>query len=190
MPAGAEAVPDAEAEADADAGSEAESDGAADGEADVAALQGGAPGRQYFNEHPLLDILDLAGASKILRGGAAAALRIAPDASRDVLAIECRLDGDSKLRVYTLLAPHLGATGYGNRAASVLYRRRRTLWAEHGPFGAALVLVDEKQRDAVGRASAGYVGDSDGWQDFARNGAMTPCWRSAPSRKRAIPCAS
>jgi len=38
-------------------------------------------------------------------------LRTAPDARRDVLAIECRLDGDPKLRVYALLAPHLGATG-------------------------------------------------------------------------------
>jgi len=100
-------------------------------------------------------------------------LRIAPDARRDVLAIECRLDGDPKLRVYVLLASHLGATGYGNRAAIVRYRRRRTLWAEQGPFGAALAAVDEKQRDAIGRASAGYGGDSDGWQDFARNGAMT-----------------
>src|SRR6266850_270845 len=100
-------------------------------------------------------------------------LRIAPSVRRDVLAIECRLDGDPKLRPYLLLAPHLGATGYGNRAAVVLYRRRRTLWAEQGPFGAALAAVDERQRDAIGRASAGYVGDSDGWQDFARNGAMT-----------------
>ncbi len=90
-----------------------------------------------------------------------------------MLAIECRLDGDPKLRVYALLAPHLGATGYGNRAAVVLHRRRRTLWAEQGPFGVALAAVDERQRDAVRRASAGYVGDSDGWQDFVRNGAMT-----------------
>src|ERR1700720_1205036 len=57
-------------------------------------------------------------------------LRIAPDTRRDVLAIECRLDGDPKLRVYALLAPHLGATGYGNRAAVVLQRAA----AEHcGP---------------------------------------------------------
>jgi glucoamylase len=100
-------------------------------------------------------------------------LRIAPDARRDVLAIECRLDGEQRLKVYALLAPHLGATGYGNRAAIVLYRRRRILWAEQGPFGAALAAVDEKQRDAVGRASVGYVGHSDGWQDFARNGLMS-----------------
>jgi glucoamylase len=47
------------------------------------------------------------------------------------------------------------------------------LWAEQGSFGAALAAVDERQRDAIGRASAGYVCTSDGWQDFARNGAMT-----------------
>ena len=100
-------------------------------------------------------------------------LRIAPSVRRDVLAIECRLDGDPKLRLYALLAPHLGATGYGNHAAVVMYRRRRTLWAEQGPFGATLWAVDGKQRDAIGRASAGYVGSSDGWQDFHCNGRMT-----------------
>jgi glucoamylase len=100
-------------------------------------------------------------------------LRIAPDSRRDVLAIECRLDGDPKLKLYALLAPHLGATGYGNTAAIAVYRGRRVLWAEQGPFGLALAAVDEMQRDAITRGSAGYVGDSDGWQDFARNGAMT-----------------
>jgi glucoamylase len=59
-------------------------------------------------------------------------LRIAPDARRDVLAIECRLDADPKLRVYVLLAPHLGATGYGNRAAILRYRRRRTCGPSKG----------------------------------------------------------
>jgi glucoamylase len=100
-------------------------------------------------------------------------LRIAPDSRRDVLAIECRLDGDPKLRLYALLAPHLGATGYGNAAEVAVYRGRRVLWAEQGPFGLALAAVDEMQRDAITRGSAGYVGDSDGWQDFARNGRMT-----------------
>src|SRR5499427_1160475 len=106
-------------------------------------------------------------------------LRIAPSGRRDVLAIECRLEGDPKLRLYALLAPHLGATGYGNRAEVVMYRRRRILWAEQGPFGAALAAVDEKQRDAIGRASAGYVGSSDGWQDFHHNGKMTWEYQSA-----------
>jgi glucoamylase len=100
-------------------------------------------------------------------------LRVSPGSRRDVLAIECRLDGDEKLRLYALLAPHLGATGYGNTAVVASHHGRLTLGAEQGPFGAALAAVDERQRDAIGRASAGYVGFSDGWQDFARNGRMS-----------------
>ena len=106
-------------------------------------------------------------------------LRIAPASRRDALVIECRLDGDRKLRPYVLLAPHLGATGYGNIAAVLSRHGRVTLCAEQGPFGAALAAVDERQRDAIGRASAGYVGTSDGWQDFARNGAMTWAYEQA-----------
>jgi len=51
--------------------------------------------------------------------------------------------------------------------------------AHQGPFALALAAVVERQRDAWGRASAGYVGASDGWQDFARNGAMTWEYASA-----------
>ncbi|ACS39698.1 glycoside hydrolase family 15 protein [Methylorubrum extorquens] len=101
-------------------------------------------------------------------------LRISPDPRRDVLAVECSLEsGEPDLRLYVLLAPHLGATGYGNRATVAQHRGRRVLWAERSPFALALAAVDELQQDAIGRASAGYVGASDGWQDFARNGAMT-----------------
>jgi glucoamylase len=99
-------------------------------------------------------------------------LRITPDPRRDVLVIECRLEGESDLGLYVLFAPHLGATGYGNSAGIASWRGRRVLWAERGPFGAAIAAVDEHQRDAFRRASAGYVGFSDDWQDFARNGAM------------------
>lgn len=106
-------------------------------------------------------------------------LRVTPDSRRDVLAVECRLEGDPKLKLYVLLAPRLGATGYGNNAWVVHYRKRGALCAAQGPFGLALVAADEKQRDAFGRASAGYVGDSDGWQDFARNGEMTWEYASA-----------
>lgn len=99
-------------------------------------------------------------------------LRIVPDALRDVLLLEVRLDGDSGLRPYVLLAPHLGGTGRNNFAEVAEYRHHRVLWAEQGPFGLALAVADECQRDALARASAGYVGMSDGWQDFFRNGAM------------------
>ena len=100
-------------------------------------------------------------------------LRVTPDPKRDVLLIECALDGGDDLRLYALLAPHLGATGFGNVAVAEQHRGRRLLWAEQGPFGLALAAADEDQRDAFGRISAGYVGFSDGWQDFAGNGRMT-----------------
>jgi glucoamylase len=102
-------------------------------------------------------------------------LRITPDTKRDVLVIAVELEGDADLRPYVLVAPHLGATGYNNSAAVGRYRGRGVLWADQGPFGMALAAVDAGQRDALGRAGAGYVGTSDGWQDFARNGRLT--WR-------------
>jgi glucoamylase len=100
-------------------------------------------------------------------------LRVAPDPQRDVLLIELHLEGDPGLRPYVLLAPHLGGSGHNNEAAVADYRHRRVLRAEQGPFSLALAAVDERQGDILGRASAGYVGMSDGWQDFSRHGAMT-----------------
>ena len=100
-------------------------------------------------------------------------LRVTPCEHRDVLLIDVALNGDASLRPYALLAPHLGGTGANNRAAVVQHRGRKVLWAEQGPFGLALAAVNLQQQDAWGRASAGYVGNSDGWQDFARNGALT-----------------
>lgn len=100
-------------------------------------------------------------------------LRIAPDPEREVLLIEVALQGDEGLRPYALLAPHLGGDGVGNRAAVVWYRGRKVLLAEQGPFGLALAGVKPDQTPAWGVASAGYVGASDGWQDFAHNGVLT-----------------
>jgi len=99
-------------------------------------------------------------------------LRITPDPQRDVLLIECRLQGDTSLRPYVILAPRLGGTGNNNQAEVARYRGRRVLWAEQGPFGLALAAVDTSQHDAWREASVGFVGYSDGWQDFNRNGAM------------------
>jgi hypothetical protein len=82
-------------------------------------------------------------------------LRVTPDPLREVLLIECTRDGDEALRLYALLAPHLGATGYGNFAAAERRRGRRVLWAEQGPFGLALAAADEEQNDAFSRIRAG-----------------------------------
>jgi glucoamylase len=100
-------------------------------------------------------------------------LRIVPCAQRDALLIDVVLTGDPALRPYALLAPHLGGTGSDNRAEVAQHCGRKVLWAEQGPFALALCAVDEQQRDSWQRASAGYVGVSDGWQDFEHNGAMS-----------------
>ena len=99
-------------------------------------------------------------------------LRIVCDPEREVLLVEVRLEGDAQLRPYALLAPHLGGSGHDNVAQASLYHGRRMLWAEQGPFGLALACVDAAQGDAWGATSAGYVGASDGWQDFRHNGRM------------------
>jgi glucoamylase len=101
------------------------------------------------------------------------ALRVAPCEHRDVLLIEVSLSGDAALKPYALLAPHLAGTGTNNRAEVAVHRGRKLLWAEQGPFGLALAAVTPQQQDAFARASAGVVGTSDGWQDFAQNGRLT-----------------
>ncbi|HEY7944262.1 MAG TPA: glycoside hydrolase family 15 protein [Casimicrobiaceae bacterium] len=100
-------------------------------------------------------------------------LSIVPDPQREVLLIGIALDGDNGLRPYALLAPHLGGSGCDNLAEAGVHRGRKVLWAEQGPFGAALAAGSDDRPDAWGMTSAGYVGASDGWQDFARNGALT-----------------
>jgi glucoamylase len=102
-------------------------------------------------------------------------LRIIADPERDVVLIDVALSGDATLRPYALLAPHLGGSGRDNTACIGRHGARTMLWAEQGPFGLALAAADPQQADAWGAASAGYVGASDGWQDFARNGALS--WR-------------
>ncbi|MGC8525398.1 MAG: glycoside hydrolase family 15 protein [Acidibrevibacterium sp.] len=124
---------------------------------DVRLLAPGVPAVEILHRHPRFRLR----------------LRITPDPLRDVLLIEATLTGDPALRLYVLLAPRLGATGEGNVAAVARYRGRRVLWAEQGPYGLALVAADAAQRDVMGAASAGYVGVSDGWQDFAVHGALT-----------------
>lgn len=106
-------------------------------------------------------------------------LRISPDPRREVLAIEFHLDAADDLRPFVLLSPHLGATGHGNRAAVEVHAGRRVLVATQGPFALAVAVVDQQQRDGLGAASAGYVGTSDGWQDFQRNGALTWSYANA-----------
>src|SRR5262249_38022412 len=95
-------------------------------------------------------------------------LDVVPDPLRDVVLISYCLVGDG-VRLYALLAPHLNNSGEGNNA-----RAGEDLGAWKSP--SALCLVSDT---GFSRSSAGYVGMSDGWQDFARNGRMTWTYREA-----------
>lgn len=96
-------------------------------------------------------------------------LEFVPDPDRDSLLIGYVLEGEG-FRPYPLLAPHLGGSGRGN-----------TVWVEawqgeRQREGALMAFKEGQALTLLGpflRGSAGYVGFSDGWQDFAQNGAMT-----------------
>ena len=90
-------------------------------------------------------------------------LEAVPDSMRDVLLLRYRLRG-ADCRLYALLAPHLGA----DVADNVALAGGDALCASGGY--AAVALCDER---SFSRASAGFVGTSDGWQDFSRHGHMT-----------------
>lgn len=95
-------------------------------------------------------------------------LEILPDPLRDVVLISYRLTGDG-MRLYPLLAPHLHNTGRHNNARA---GAELTAWRP----GIALTLASDS---GFTRTSAGYVGTSDGWQDFARNGQMSSTFGEA-----------
>jgi len=89
-------------------------------------------------------------------------LEYLPHPLRDTLLIRYRLEGEN-LKLYALLAPHLNSD-----------RKDNSAWAEID-LAAQLGGVAVSLRNDAGfsKASAGYVGFSDGWQDFQQNGAMT-----------------
>ncbi len=111
-------------------------------------------------------------------------LRICADDHADVVRIEARLidardptdpgRASTPLRLYPLLAPHLGFDGTDNRAWAGRYKGRPMLFARRA--AATAVLASDPEPARIG---AGYVGASDGWQDFAANGRMTSAYEAA-----------
>ncbi len=76
-----------------------------------------------------------------------------------------------KLKVYALLAPHLEVGGAHNsaRVLDVAGRRVVLAWKEQSQESTALVLAADCGFE---RASCGFVGASDGWQDVMANLGM------------------
>ncbi len=103
-------------------------------------------------------------------------LEILPDPRRDVLQVRYKLKGDYRLVV--ILAPHLGQYGAGTTALVL-----QTALDSPAARGWRCVLgADPPLR----QLSCGYVGQSDGWQDLNRHGALTYGFQSASNGTVAI----
>jgi len=99
-------------------------------------------------------------------------IRLCTDPQRDALLVEYALTGEEALQLYVLAAPRMGGDATQNLAWADDWVGHPVLWAEQGPFGLALMAADALGRPGLLQRSVGCVGESDGWQDFARHGAM------------------
>ncbi len=111
--------------------------------------------------------------------------QICADPHRSVLLIHTRLEiGDKslrdKLRLYALLAPHIGRYGAGNSGRCAEISASTLLHARRDGFHLIMGCTTH-----FTRRSAGYVGASDGWQDL-RNFKMDWEFRSAPDGNIAL----
>ena len=113
-------------------------------------------------------------------------LDFVPDPDRDVVLIRARLTAPDEFRLYPLLAPHLNNTGYGNDAWVGEVAGRVALTASNAGCSVALCASGLEKRDAFMRGGAGYVGISDGWSDFDRNGRMLWTYERAESGNSAL----
>jgi glucoamylase len=111
-------------------------------------------------------------------------LRICTDDHADVVRIEAHLEdrrdpsdpgrAGHPLRLYPLLAPHLGFGGRRGTAWTGDYKGQPMVFAEAEPWALALAASPAPLRQSVG-----YVGQSDGWQDFAANASMVWAYTNA-----------
>ncbi len=99
-------------------------------------------------------------------------LKIVASPSRDVVLVDYRLSGESGLRLYPLLSARLGGEALDNSALCAPWRGRRVLAAFQGPFALSLAGMRSDGGDLFLRSSCGEIGESDGWQDFHKNGRM------------------
>jgi glucoamylase len=100
---------------------------------------------------------------------------IVTDPDRDVLLMQVKfepLTGD--LRLYALLDPHVGDSGWHNEAWTGKYKNTGMLFARREQ--AAMVLACSS---GFARTSAGFAGESDGWTDLHRHKRMTWAYTEA-----------
>ena len=118
----------------------------------------------YIEEHTLgyhIESADPEGRYRLTK-------EIISDPHQPCVLVHTRFEADpgwaARLRIYALLAPHLQGGGWGNSARLIHIAGRMLLLACKG----TAYLAMGSDRDFV-KASCGYVGASDGWQDLADN---------------------
>ena len=93
------------------------------------------------------------------------------DPHASVLLVRVRLEAEpellARLHLYALLSPHLGGGGAGNSARVVDVAGARVLLAWHDSTSLAMTT-----NCGFSRASCGFVGASDGWQDLKHDFRM------------------
>ena len=99
-------------------------------------------------------------------------LRIVASPCRDAILVDYRLSGGETLRLYPLLATRLGGQAPDNLALCTAWHGRKVLTASQGPYALSLAGMRPGGEELFSRTSCGEVGESDGWQDFNRNGRM------------------
>jgi glucoamylase len=85
------------------------------------------------------------------------------------------------LRLFALVAPHLGNAGSGNSAIVSEYKGTPVLLGRRGHLALAVA-----SSVGWGDRSAGYVGTSDGWRDLKENGRLTQTFQEAPEGNVAL----
>ena len=97
--------------------------------------------------------------------------QVISDPHAPVLLMRVKVDGDpallKKLKIYALLAPHIEVCGRGNSARVLDVAGRRVLLAWKN--GTSLAMAADC---GFTRASCGFVGQSDGWQDLQQDFRM------------------
>ncbi|MGP8268816.1 MAG: glycoside hydrolase family 15 protein [Terracidiphilus sp.] len=98
------------------------------------------------------------------------------DPHHAVVLTHVRLEGDKdllpRLKVYALLAPHLGGGGMGNSARVVDISGRTVLMAWKNEWSLAMAANCGSDRYGFSKVSCGFVGASDGWRDLMDNFRM------------------
>ncbi len=98
------------------------------------------------------------------------------DPHHSVVLISVKIEGDEellpRLKVYALLAPHLGGGGMGNSARVVDISGRTVLMAWKNEWSLAMAANCGSAEFGFSKVSCGFVGASDGWRDLMDNFRM------------------